>query len=262
MAFLFEQGNRPHNIKDTRIKVWGETEGVSQRLPHPPKSVKHTFQSDHRPQKKYEEMDVRVTKEDTIVAARHLMDEGLRPLVLNMADDVFSGGCVSTGSGAQEESLFRRMNYCVSLHNDPRKNRFYPIAHDEAVYSPGITVFRSTEDTNYRFLNRPFKLDFIACPGIKYPVLDDTGHLLETDTTILEQKIRLILQVGQDMGHDSLVLGALRCGAWNNTPGDVAACFERILSKYPLIFKVIVFAILSVTDYDSKNYEIFRDKLD
>lgn len=152
----------------------------------------------------------------------------------------------------------------MSLHNDPLRERLYPIAHNEAVYSPGITVFRSSEAADYRFIHQAFKLDFIACPGLKCPelVYDSTaeeGRLSEEDTKVLEDKIRLILQVGADEGHDSLVLGALGCGAWRNPPADVAAVIERVLSGHEGVFKVIVFAILSVTEFDGSNYGIFRD---
>lgn len=263
---MFSDLKRGSHIRDVRIKVWQETEGILKRLPHPPKSVKHSLRPDERPQKKYDTTDVRVSKDDTIVAARRLQGEGLKPMVLNLADDCFPGGFVVAGSGAQEESLFRRSNYCISLHNDPLKERLYPIHSNEAIYSPDVTVFRTTEADGYRFLQRPFKLDFIACPGLKYPQLvqdseDERKHLSDTDKQTLRQKIRLILQVGAETGHDSLVLGALGCGAWNNPPRDVAAIFKDVLAENQGVFKVIVFAILSVTEFDTDNYQIFKDVL-
>jgi hypothetical protein len=31
---------------------------------------------------------------------QHLQEEGLKPMVLNLADDVFPGGCVDVGAGS------------------------------------------------------------------------------------------------------------------------------------------------------------------
>jgi uncharacterized protein (TIGR02452 family) len=185
-------------------------------------------------------------------------------MVLNLADDQFPGGCVSTGSGAQKESLFRRTNYCMSLNFE---NDLYPISQDEAIYSPSIGVFRSSEKEDYEFIEQPFQLDFIACPGLKHSQLVYNStlakkHLSESDAEILVKKIRMILQVGVEEDHDSMVVGALGCGAWGNPPADVAAIFRRVLSEHDGVFKVIVFAILSVTDFDTANWQIFKDGLD
>jgi uncharacterized protein (TIGR02452 family) len=151
----------------------------------------------------------------------------------------------------------------MSSHND---ERLYPIAPNEAIYSHDISVFRTTEADGYRFLARPFKLDFVACPGLRHPQLvedpaDERGHLSEADKETLRQKIHLIFQVGSDAGHDSLVLGALGCGAWNNPSKDVATVFRDVLAEIPGVFKVIVFAILSVTEFDTENFQIFKDVL-
>ncbi|GAQ91011.1 hypothetical protein KFL_007120150 [Klebsormidium nitens] len=193
--FMEQKRDQKPHIKDVRIKVWEETKGISGRLARPPKCEKHILRPDQALPQRYKDTEIRVKKEDTIMAARQLQQEGFRPMVLNLADDCFAGGCVDIGASAQEESLFRRTNYCMSLHNDPTRERLYPIAANEAIYSPDVTVFRASEEAEYKFLARPFKLDFIACPGLKYPQLEfasgdgrDSGHLSEADRRILENK--------------------------------------------------------------------------
>ena len=257
---MWVEGNSNHSM---RIDVWRDTRARA----HPaPRSIKHVYAPDRPLQRRFSKTSVNVVEEDTIVAALRLKEKGFRPMVLNLADDIFGGGCVDVGSGAQEESLFRRSNYFTTLHNDRRRDSFYPIEKDEAVYSGGVTVFKDSEKEQYRLLDRPATLDFIACPGLKYPdlVYDDPngdGRLSEEEKATLEMKIRLILQVGQLYGHDSLVLGALGCGAWRNPPRDVAAVFKKVLDESNGAFERIDFAIISVTSTDKSNLDIFRQML-
>lgn len=56
-----------------------------------------------------------VWKEDTADAGRRLLDAGLSPAILNLADELTPGGGVRKGSQAQEESLCRRSTLLVSL---------------------------------------------------------------------------------------------------------------------------------------------------
>jgi uncharacterized protein (TIGR02452 family) len=55
-------------------------------------------------------------------------------------------------------------------------------------------------------------------------------------------------------GNETLVLGALGCGAYHNPPMEVIKIFNRFLKKYNGCFKKIVFAVYSKYD---KNYELF-----
>jgi uncharacterized protein (TIGR02452 family) len=60
-------------------------------------------------------MKVSVKDIDCLTACKDLLDAGCNPVVLNLADILVPGGCVESGSGAQEESIFRRSNYCKTL---------------------------------------------------------------------------------------------------------------------------------------------------
>jgi uncharacterized protein (TIGR02452 family) len=73
-------------------------------------------------------------------------------------------------------------------------------------------------------------------------------HLIEG----IKNKIRTILRIGLENGHDSLVLGALGCGAFSNPPKHIAKLFHEVLDEVEFAnkYKYIVFAVLE--DHNSK----------
>jgi uncharacterized protein (TIGR02452 family) len=229
------------NIFIFRTDVWKETQAMADKYPFLP-SEKITFERGFVVERKYDGTDVTVEDIDSIEAGREMINMGLNPLVLNFADDKFAGGAVEVGSGAQEESLFRRTNLCLTLLQD---TGFYPIRNNEAVYTPMATVFRDVEGNKNRVLEEAYPLAFVAVPGIHNPRLTAEGRLNENDEEVLRHKVRLIFQVGAKGGHDSLVLGALGCGAWRNPPEHVAEIFKGVLIEYRGMFKKIVFACLN-----------------
>lgn len=197
--------------------------------------------------------EVSVVEEDTIVAGLKLVDEKLNPVLLNMASDRKPGGGVEKGCRAQEEEMFRRTNYCMHLN---RKNVKYPLDPLSVVYTPDVTVLK---DEKYNVVEtRP--ISFIACAGVRDPYLKDDGRMRSQDRQLLKAKIRMIFQTAVYHGHDSLVLGALGCGAFYNPPEDVAATFKLVISEYqPGVFKKIVFAVKSCGR--DRNFAIFHEQL-
>jgi uncharacterized protein (TIGR02452 family) len=167
-------------------------------------------------------------------------------LVLNLADDLFPGGCVAQGSGAQEEALFRRTNYCDTL-----KQKLYPIKNDEAIYSPQVSVIKTNEKTGWEILDKYPRIAFIACPGLKYPnVVNVNGEprLQEEDVEILKIKVKTIIQTAVIFNHDTIIMGALGCGAWRNPVKHVAEIFKEVLQECDGVIKNYYFAILNTTD--------------
>ncbi len=250
------------NIFVWRTDIWKETQELASQYPVEP-SEKIVYDPAFVAEKRFDATEITVENIDTIVSGRALQDAGLNPLLLNFADDRFAGGSVETGSGAQEESLFRRTNLCQTLLQD----EFYPILDNEAVYSPGVTVFRDTEDNDNIVLDAVWQSAFIALPGIHNPQLVD-GQLSESDSERLKQKIELIMQIGYKKGHDALVLGALGCGAWHNPPQHVAQLFKEVLANWTGRFKKIVFACLEVGEGGAivknrrsgpTNFEVFSE---
>jgi uncharacterized protein (TIGR02452 family) len=191
-------------------------------------------------------MRVELWSSDTIDAGVRLVEEGYcrRPLLLVLADDSFPGGCVTTGSGAQEESVFRRTNLFRSLDR-----RQYPLRDDEALYAPSIAlVKRGERDASAPFaaLPQPYRLlDFVACPALRHPDLTPDDRLYEADVTRLRRKVELVLQVAVRHGHDGVVLGAMGCGAWKSPPEHVAQIMRDVIRDLPNdAFRIVVVAVL------------------
>lgn len=245
------------NIVVDRIDCWHDTRSICEKmqLPHP--SIKVFYDPTWTNLEKRRMSMVQFVNKDAIDLALELMvPGGPIPLVLNLADDNFAGGCVNQGSGAQEESLFRRTNYFQTLTDD-----FYPIEEDEAVYSPEVTVIKTSEASGWQLIPEEIRpiLSFVACPGLKYPELegendfsdtkiDKEPRLLEEDVEILKRKIALVIQTAVQYKHDTIIFGALGCGAWRNPPKHVAEIFKYVLDSYDGVVLNYVFAILSTKD--------------
>ena len=93
-----------------RIAVWRDTKDYASCLPPPPPSQKFRWAANDQWNRPSVGMKVSVNDIDCLVACKQLIDAGGKPVVLNLADILEPGGCVESGSGAQEESIFRRSN--------------------------------------------------------------------------------------------------------------------------------------------------------
>ena len=86
------------------------------------------------------------------------------------------------------------------------------------------------------------------------------------DTT--KSKIRQILDIALENGHDSVVLSAFGCGAYKTPPTEMAKLFKEVLGnkKYKGAFKVIHFAIINLKSTNGShnpqgNFQPFKDIL-
>lgn len=247
-----------------KIDIWNDTIKRCNSMKHIVyRSVKHGYEDiDHVA--RYDKTQVFIVNQDSIDCGKYLLDNRFNPVVLNMADNCFPGGHVAMGSGAQEEALFRRTNYFQTLNLG---TGFYPLVNSELVYSHGVTVIK---DVDGGLLDSFFGLSFIACPAIKKPNLVD-GKFSEEDHQLFKMKVRNILNVAYKYGHDSVVLGAMGCGAWQCPQEEVAEIFKNVVGEYEGMFKVVAFAILEVNRKDyivqnanlmRSNYEIFKRTFD
>ena len=84
------------------------------------------------------------------------------------------------------------------------------------------------------------------------------------DKDLLYEKLRAILSVCAEHGHDAVVLGAIGCGAFQQDPRTVAAYFEELLKKEFRVFRVAIFAILfrgSTYDEFARKFPTLRGNL-
>jgi uncharacterized protein (TIGR02452 family) len=130
------------------------------------------------------------------------------------------------------------------------------------IYSPQVTVFKSTEATGATDLATPWQAAFIAVPGLKFPRTNHQNLVCLQDLMRMRAKIELICQTAKQYGHDSLVLGPLGCGVWRSPPKQMAEIFKSVFSKYNGVFKQVTFACLAkgVVGANS-NYTIFKEVL-
>ena len=239
-----------------RIEVWKETQQLAPNYPYKP-SQKYTYRGTEILCKIYNQTRVVIQNIDTLEAAHNLVNIGHNPLILNFADDLDAGGCVENGSGAQEESLWRRTNLCMT-----QTQTFYPLQQDttpEAIYTPMATVFRDTEANDYAYLSRSWQASFVALPGLKYPTLNALKEFNKQDKDTLIRKIRLLFQIATKHHHETLVLGPLGCGAWRCPPSQVAKIFQNEIYNYNGVFHTIVFACMKTPTDSQDNYKAFCD---
>lgn len=200
--------------------------------------------------------EIKVVNADCLAEAVRLIDRGYNPAVLNMASASNPGGGVINGSGAQEETLFRRTNLFRSLYQFASYAELYGITKSGyqypldrnfgGIYTPNATLFREDEKSGYRLMERPCKMSFISVAGVNRPALDGNGMIADYLIETVKNKMRTIFRIGLNNGHDSLVLGALGCGAFRNPPHHVARLFHEVIEEKEFLgkYRLVVFAIL------------------
>ncbi|NEV60384.1 TIGR02452 family protein [Thiorhodococcus minor] len=186
------------------------------------------------------ETRVQVTNETTLGAAERLVECGLRPLALNFANGVHPGGGFLNGALAQEEVLCRSSALYATLEGDPmyaaHARRPRPDSTDWAIYSPEVPVFRRDDGAP---LDAPWPLSVLTCAAPYAPAIGqpEAGDLLQ-------QRIHRVLAIARAFGHETLVLGAWGCGAFDNDPVRTARDFRQALeTDFASAFNEVVFAI-------------------
>ena len=221
------------------------------------------------------ETKIEVIDNDCLYAAKDLINKGLNPCVLNMASFHTPGGGVTRGSSAQEESIFRRTNIFKSLYQFNEIGSAYGIKQREerypldynfgGIYTPNVTVFKASEGDDCILLEEPYKIGVVSVAAVKNPRVEN-GKLVPWVVDTLKCKIRQILDIALENGHDSIVLSAFGCGAYKTPPTEMARLFKEILSRddYKNAFKAISFAIINVKSTNGEhnpqgNFEPFRE---
>ena len=210
---------------------------------------------------------VKVINKDCLLVYNDLVRKNKSPLLLNMANAETPGGGYRQGAGAQEENVFRRSNYHLSLDIEMdtkneaerhlktdncdlkqvnRAEKIYPISEFGAIYTSGITVFRDTEENGYAYLPQPW-IDVCAIAVAAYNRPDlHTDQQSITDKMAIgtRKKIENLFAIAHLHTHDCLVLSALGCGAFRNPPEHVVSIFQSVIEQFAGFFDEIHFAIV------------------
>lgn len=218
-----------------------------------------------------------VENDDCLKVAKRLLDRGLNPCLMNLADAYTACGMYKMGSRAQEESLCRATTLSRSLFqyfkarsgaadryaheaNVSIKEYAYPMdINYGGIYSPEVTVFRNAEDL-YSLCDETYKVGIVSVAALdfnekhgknlEYRAAD--GGFTAEGEAIMRNKIRAIYRIALSNGHDSLVAGAFGCGAFRLPSAKVAQLFSETLNEaeFKNKFVEVVFAIL---DKDGAN---------
>lgn len=182
---------------------------------------------------------VEIANETSLHAARRMVEQGRRPLVLNLANGLHPGGGFRNGARAQEEYLCRSTALFATLDGDRmydvHAGRPEPDSTGWAILSPDVPVFR---DDSGVVLDHPWFASFISCAA---PYVPSVGQRRAGD--LLERRIHRVLSIARAHGYAALVLGAWGCGAFGNDPHRTAADFRRHLDELAGSFDHVVFAI-------------------
>ena len=216
---------------------------------------------------RYKTIKTGCANEDCIIIAKALIDSGLNPAILNMANAYKACGDYNTGDSSQEPSLCRASTLSPTLYQyynklwakkasvPLREPAAYPIdVRYGGIYSP-VTVFRDNVSTGFALREEPFQTAIITTGALNFnnnikpnnlEYCAEDGGFTEEGEIVMRDKIRTIYRIALLNGHDSLVLGAFGCGAFKLKPELVSALFKETLEEkeFKGKFHTIVFALM------------------
>ena len=216
---------------------------------------------------RYETTRTGCANEDCMVVAKNLIDQGLNPAILNMANAYHACGKYNSGDGSQEPSLCRATTLSPTLYQyynkmwakkagvPLREPSGYPIdVRYGGIYSP-VTVFRDNGLTGFALREEPYKTSIISMGALNFnPKItpNNMEYRAENDSftpegeEVMRDKIRTLYRIALLHDHDSLVLGAFGCGAFHLQPELISTLFKETLeeTEFKGKFHTIAFALL------------------
>lgn len=185
---------------------------------------------------------VRIVDTDAVSAIFSLSSG--KTAVLNFASFHSPGGKFLEGSRAQEECLCHES----TLYNVLREFNgvFYGLNkstthlyENRALYSPEI-VFIHKGPTDVAAKKR--YCDVITCAAPNKRAAMSYQHISEAqNSAALISRVNFVLDIAEEKGVDTLILGAYGCGVFGQDPVEVAGVFKNCLSNRD--FRRAIFAI-------------------
>lgn len=223
---------------------------------------------------KHGDTEITVSRDKTFQAAIRLRKENpdKKIAVMNFANAFVSGGGVTKGSRAQEESLCRTSTLYPVIARPEMHNSYYahnrglsdPRATDSLIYSEDIIICKTDDDIPKRMAKEDWvKVDVItiAAPNLNsrhYPGF--TMSDAELFDIHLKRAVHM-LTVAASKGAQILILGAFGCGAFKNNPEIVSKAYRKALKQFDGIFEKIEFAIYC-NEHEANNYISFSKEFE
>lgn len=215
-------------------------------------------------QPRFPHTEFEVRSQNCVEMAYELSLNGNNTLVLNLGNSHKSGGAYLEHRGTQEEELFRCTGLAPVLdqRHGIQKQDFYPIHHKAGpsggIYTPQVPIIRMGMKHDYSFYEQPMIIAAATFASYNQPKLDYSDpanpRLQGEELKWTKEKIRTIYRMAYENGHDTLVLGAIGCGAFSNPPRHIAELFMDVYEKeFKGCFKYVGFAVIEDMNYGKKH---------
>ena len=118
---------------------------------------------------------------------------------------------------------------------------------NKALYSRDVLFLHDKQE---------MKCDVITCAAPNYKAAHRfQGVTPKENFTVLESRIKFIVDIAEEQQVETLILGAFGCGVFGQDPKEVAQLFKKYLNNTSYIQKVIFAIPNSSRDF---NYAIFK----
>eukprot|EP00002_Diphylleia_rotans_P037016 TRINITY_DN8221_c0_g1_i8.p1 TRINITY_DN8221_c0_g1~~TRINITY_DN8221_c0_g1_i8.p1 ORF type:complete len:1865 (-),score=335.78 TRINITY_DN8221_c0_g1_i8:409-6003(-) len=208
-------------------------------------------------------LNVEFSNGDCLDEALSLVQAGHNPVILHTTSADYPGGNYKTGGHNQEELLFLRSNYYMTLDQSlgfTAASMLYPIPDNTVIYSDRVTVFREGINKGFKLLEQPLPMSFIAAA----PYQSDTSILEDEHRRAyilnMRRKLETVFFTALERRHDSIILDGFLEDRKSPYPELVAGIFKEALRAFGFHFRTILFCIYPRAA-DDDTLQIFKDTM-
>ncbi|KAH7102857.1 hypothetical protein BKA62DRAFT_787932 [Auriculariales sp. MPI-PUGE-AT-0066] len=217
------------------------------------------------------EAPVQIVNSDAFTLARKILQEASdsKVSVLNMASDILPAGpWLQVYDRTQEEALCYTSTLYPTLQHEWYPWKVSVNLNAQGIYSPAVVVFK--DDLLHHCADLPASAHIVvsvltfAAPRGPRTTPDGTRFSLQGDVDAVRAKVQVLLRTAARRGQDTLVLGAIGCGAYGCPPRHVAEIMRDTLKtdEFKGWFRRVEFAVFSRRDpgfLGADNFDIFAE---
>lgn len=220
------------NLKQNKA-VWKHTQQIAEEFNFKP-AEKHNISDfankefrDSRDFSEDSEKRVMVFHKNFLEVAKATTNRGYKSLVVLNSGITEPFTSLDSGASGNEFDLFRKSNYCLASGEF-----LYPIAQDEFIHSPEVTVFKDSSNLK---LTPVFEIGVISMPPVHTPeiITIDKAETYASDETKekMKNKIAAIFNFAESEGYDCLIIDNFGGGIFSNPICDLANMFNNQTAK-------------------------------